>query len=750
MTPWQNQPIQPKQQKKKKKTEMKEKSVLWRELKRFQGKPRIALIFMLLLPLLYSAVYLHANWDLYSKIENLDVAVVNQDVPVKMGDTLVSGGKQVEDNLKKTPGFKWNFVGNDLEAAQQGMRDGEYYLIIHIPQDFSKDLTSAGTLEAKRAKLNLYRDDANGFVAGMMTAQTESILGKALDEAVAETYFRTLFISLDEIKTGMTQAAEGAAKLDEAQKLTTSGISQINTALTNVDLTALQQKLTTLQTNIHAVNQVGPEFQSAHNEIHLGVSELAGVAESQATDIASLKLNIDPLKKWLSEDLKNSHGKALELATLNTELTSTKDTALTRQLDQSLSGATAATSELGKLTLADGTALQDHPEYKNLVADIESAQKNQKEIDKNIRRQAQISTTLALELNPQLLKAMADSLENTANSLEAAQGKIQSANQHFKTGAQMSTDAVSNLHTALAPLQQAGSDSLQDIPKAINGFLQLQNGIAKLDTAMPQISAGTHELSTKLADGAAKIPGLSEDNRNALAKTMASPVDVEMQVYHSAEYYGRGLAPFFLTIALWVTAISMFLVLRTLPGRALTGRAPAWKLAWTGLSTPMFMGIGGSLIMGLALWPTLGMNPVHPVEYIVLLIVTAAAFVSLAFLFRLYLGSTQSAIFIIFLLLQLPASGGTFPLALLEPFYQVLGVISPMRYTVDAFRVAISGGNLTIFWQSVAILFLIFLGTLPLIMHKIHKKKLFTMNDLHPKFVTSAATSDYAFSVHPR
>lgn len=729
---------------------MKNPSVMRRELKRFQGKPKIALIFMLLLPLLYSAVYLHANWDLYSKIENLDVAVVNEDIPVKLGDTLVSGGTQIEENLRKTPGFKWNFIRGDLKTAQQGMKNGHYYLIIHIPNTFSKDLTSASTLKAKRAKLNLYRDDANGFVAGMMTAQTESILGKALDEAVAETYFRTLFISLDEIKNGMTQAAEGAGKLDEALVLTTSGISQINTALKEVDLTALQEKLTKLQTNLNEINKIAPQFHDAHNEINLGTSTLSGLAQSQIADIEQIKQNLKPLQKWFTNDLTQSHEKAIELVNLNNELTSTKETSHTRQLDNSLTNAVAATNELSKLTLADGTALQDNPAFKSLISSLETSQNNRQEITKNIHKQAQISTNLALNLNPRLLTLMTDALTNTTKSLENTSAQLHEANQHFKNGAEKTNTAINNLHTTLSPLHQAGSESLQDIPKAISGFLQLQDGISKLDTAMPQISNGTHELATKLAAGAEKIPGLNEDSRNNLAKTMASPVDIEMQVDNSAEYYGRGLAPFFLTIALWVTAISMFLVLRTLPGRALTGRAPAWKLAWAGLSAPLTLGIGGSLIMGIVLWPTLGMNPVHPFEYIILLIVAAASFVSLAYLTRLYLGSTQSAVFIILLLLQLPASGGTFPLALLEPFYQVLATISPMRYTVDAFRVAISGGNLGIYWDSVTLLFAIFLGTLPLIVHKINAKKHFTIDDLHPKFVTSTSTGDYAFSVHPR
>lgn len=729
---------------------MSKPSLLQRELKRFQGPSKLALIFMLLLPLLYSAVYLHANWDLYSKIENLDVAIVNQDVPVKLGTDLVEGGKQVEENLKKTEGFKWNFVGNDLDAAMQGMRDGKYYLVIHIPQDFSKDLTSAGSLEAKRSQLHLYRDDANGFVAGMMTSQMEALLGKALDEAVAETYFRTLFVSLDEIKSGMNQAAEGAAKLDGAIKLTSDGVHQINTALTDVDLSELSNHLTQVQNNIHNVNQVLPGFQDAHAEIRQGVTGLAGIVDAQKSDIANLGVHLEPIRKWLNEDLGSSQKKAVDLVSLNTELSSTKDSATLVQMNRLESDSVAATAELSKLKLADGSALADNPQYQKLVQSLTQLQTQQKDLEKNLHSQAQLSSQLSVELNPTVLQAAAKSLEESRSSLSNTAAQLQNAQAHFHTGTAKLDETVVGLRDALNPLQQASGNSLAKIPSAVSGFLQLKDGMAKLDTAMPQISAGTHELSTKLAEGAAKIPGLNEDARNALAKTMASPVDVTMQVDNPASFYGRGLAPFFLTIALWVTAISMFLVLRTIPGRALSGRAPAWKLAWAGLATPLAMGVGGSLLMGIVLWPTLGMNPVNPFEYVVLLIVAAASFVALAYLTRLYLGSSQAAIFIILLLLQLPASGGTFPIAMLEPFYRGLGFISPMRYTVDAFRVAISGGNLTIYWQSVAVLAAIFLACIPLIIHKINQRKLFTMEDLHPKFVTSETTGDYAFSIHPR
>ena len=54
---------------------------------------------------------------------------------------------------------------------------------------------------------------------------------------------------------------------------------------------------------------------------------------------------------------------------------------------------------------------------------------------------------------------------------------------------------------------------------------------------------------------------------------LSSPADVTMQIDNPATYYGRGLAPMFFAIALWVFGISVFLVVRPITGRALAGRA---------------------------------------------------------------------------------------------------------------------------------------------------------------------------------
>ena len=54
------------------------------ELRRFRGiLPIIALTFVTLVPFIYGAVYLAANWDPYGHLSSLPVAIVDEDEPVE-------------------------------------------------------------------------------------------------------------------------------------------------------------------------------------------------------------------------------------------------------------------------------------------------------------------------------------------------------------------------------------------------------------------------------------------------------------------------------------------------------------------------------------------------------------------------------------------------------------------------------------------------------------------------------------------
>jgi len=187
------------------------------ELRRFKGPlPILALLFLMLVPLMYGALYLWSNWDPYGKLDQVPVAVVNQDQPVVVNGKTVDAGNRLVSELEADPIFDWQFV--DEEQAAKGLADGQYYLTIIIPPDFSADLASGATKDPQRAVIYLHRDDVNGYVIGLLTASVQTKLEGAIDRAAIGAYFDSVFTNLDSIRGEVTTAAGSATKLAAGAK----------------------------------------------------------------------------------------------------------------------------------------------------------------------------------------------------------------------------------------------------------------------------------------------------------------------------------------------------------------------------------------------------------------------------------------------------------------------------------------------------------------------------------------------------
>src|SRR5438309_9934224 len=96
------------------------------ELKRFgRGRlPRAALAALLLLPLLYGALYLWSFWDPYGRLDKVPVAVVNADQGATVkGQRLTAGDDLVKGlHANKSRGFDWRQT--DAAHAAKGVEDG--------------------------------------------------------------------------------------------------------------------------------------------------------------------------------------------------------------------------------------------------------------------------------------------------------------------------------------------------------------------------------------------------------------------------------------------------------------------------------------------------------------------------------------------------------------------------------------------------------------------------------------------------
>jgi putative membrane protein len=286
-------------------------------------------------------------------------------------------------------------------------------------------------------------------------------------------------------------------------------------------------------------------------------------------------------------------------------------------------------------------------------------------------------------------------------------GQVNTAAGQLKTTTATVASAADTLAADAPKLQSQVNGASSQVQKLAAGAKQVATGAAQLDTGLgTALTGGTHldtgigklhtgaaQLASGLADAQHQIPVLSPRQEKDNASTLASPVDVAVTNLHPANNYGRGLTPFFFSIALWVFGITGFLILRPISQRALAGRASSWTVALAGWLPPVIACVVGGLVLYVVLEVGLGLAPVHPWEMAGIVALAAVAFTSIAHFLRLLLGGVASAVSLILLLLQLTTCAGTYPYETLPQVFRALHPVLPMTYLVDALRVTITGGN---------------------------------------------------------
>src|SRR5699024_8745323 len=135
------------------------------ELKRFaKGRmPKIALLAIIFMPLLYGALYLWAFWNPFNEVDKLPVALVDNDRGAVVEGQQLDAGKQVTDELIGRHDLDWQLVSP--EKARQGVDDGEYYFSVTLPENFSAAVGSPMSEDPRQAKINVLYNDTNNYLS---------------------------------------------------------------------------------------------------------------------------------------------------------------------------------------------------------------------------------------------------------------------------------------------------------------------------------------------------------------------------------------------------------------------------------------------------------------------------------------------------------------------------------------------------------------------------------------------------------
>ncbi len=583
---------------------------------------RLAIGFLLVVPLLYGALYLWSNWDPYGQTARMPVAVVNEDVPVTVSGTTVAAGGLFTQALRSDPIFDWHFT--DSADADHGLRTGRYQIVIRVPRTFSADLASGSTSSPRRAALAMNVDDGNGYLIEIIARTAKDEITQKVDAAATTAYFESVYGQLDQLRSGLAGARDGAGQLRDGLATEHAGAARLAAGLD----TAAGSSATLAD----GAQQVADGDRQLADVLVPAASELAAALPAVSSQVTAVTGTAATLTSQVSQGAHSLAAQQQSVADAVTQL----------GRDQPAIVGTAAYQQL--LTTS-----------RQVTTRVDQVSTTAATLNNGAQRLVQANATLASRV-----PALRSQLTGGAAKIQA----LASGAQQVATGAQQ-------LHGGLT--------------SAADGAQQLASGADRLHS-------GAAELATGLATAVNRLPDLSASQKRANAQILGSPARVDLAVTHPAKVYGRGLAPFFFSIALWVFGIAAFLVLRPITGRMLSGRTGNLTVAVAGWLPVMAVGSLGGLILLAVVQFGLGLDPVHPLWTVGLVVLAAAAFTGIAHMLRVAAGVVGSAVALVLLMLQLTSSAGIYPVQTLPAFFAAIHPYLPMTYLVDGLRITLTGG----------------------------------------------------------
>ena len=561
---------------------------------------------------------------------------------------------------------------------------------------------------------------------------------------------QTLRVSVAPLAAGAQQLASGSQTLANGIRQYTGGVGQLaaglgqlnaNSGALNSGASQLQSGLSQLSTGTKTlsnganelngkVNSMIPELQNQMNSMSGDISNKGAALNNALRPLASTQSQMTELSAKLgqisdgigqiqSAVSSNSSSTKLNSAVgvLNSidksklsEADQQKLAGVTQQLQSASSNSDQATlvSQLTKLkagvnnlrTAVDQSATQAGNSTKQVQ---EAALALQNSLT---NMQSQTSTAIGgmssqLTLATSELAKGADKVNSGANTAAAGAGTLTSGIGQYTAGVAQAGAGAGQL-TANSGQLNSGAGQLAgalgqlngQVPALTAGVNQLAAGTQQLVDNSPalvqgviKLNVGAAKLSTALGKGAKTINGIKTSNRTA--KMIAEPSVEKHSNYSYVPNYGHALAPYVLSVALYVGMLVFNFVYPIRRVADPDASATAWWFSKVvvGAVAAIAMAVVECGIMMMC-----GLTIDHVPSFFTTTILFGLASMAVVMFLSMTFDNPGRFVAMVLLMLQLGGSGGTFPMEVTMKFYNVIHWYLPMTYSILGLRDSISGG----------------------------------------------------------
>ena len=496
------------------------------KVKNFFTRPMtlITIIGIACVPALYNISFLTSMWDPYGRLDQLPVAVVNQDQSATFQDKTLTIGDDMVDNMKESKSLDFHFVSE--KDAEKGLEEGDYYMVITLPEDLSEKASSLLTDQPEHLTISYQTSKGHSFVASKMSESAMEKLKASVSETITETYTSAVFDSMGEIQSGMVEAADGSQQLtDGASQLETgsqtlsSGLSTLSSSGQSL-VTGANQLATGVVSYTDGVNQAASGSQTLSSGLTTytnGVASLASGAEQINANSSQLIAGVGQLQSGASQVEQlvtgaNQLQAGLEQLASSTSLSAEQSSQI-QALLTGLPQLQAAINQLNDRLSSIGGVPVDTSTLSSLMTEMGAQAQGlltAAQADKTASIEALQATAtyknLTADQQAELVGALQNSPSTTVAAAQTILGQLSQLSQ-----------ALSSLGTQLGQLQSAvgqiNTAANQALPGATTAIENLSSGLSQVNTALNQqvlpgtqaLTSGVSQLQTQLSSGASQL-----------------------------------------------------------------------------------------------------------------------------------------------------------------------------------------------------------------------------------------------------
>ncbi|MCR8853136.1 YhgE/Pip domain-containing protein [Lysinibacillus fusiformis] len=690
---------------------------------------------LIFLPSLYAWLNIYASMDPYAHTSNMKIAIVNEDTGTTVRNEAINVGNEVIENLKTNESFTWE-LENEKQAIEH-LKNGDYFAMIVIPNDFSQKLTSILTEQPTKAHIDYYVNEKKNPIAPKITSKGASVLTQQVSSEFVSTVNGTLFSifntiglemereipdfrkfenyvftieqHLPDINSFLAQASSQGKDADQllnraitqipqVEQLTTNGLTTIQKGLTLVnEADALFNELSPLiKKDVQTVQNIAQHFTDIINKLNSIDLDSASITQTKETlknQLSTSKENIthsiqtlEALQKLIQADTltRNQLQDSLDSIIASLQQSNAKDN---QQIIEQLTVIRDALQNNPSFTDSTLNALKDLQQLNTLHADILAKIEQLQPIDKNVIQQ---------------------DITAIQNIAQNATANLQKFLVYYNDN--LEPQIRSTLSSAKSTLTSASAmltDVKQFLPQATDKLTQAKNTLGTASSALQKIQGEFPTLSTKIKDLANKLRTLeNEADISEIVQLLKNDVNAERDFFEEPiklkehrifpiANYGTAMTPFYTVLSIWVGCLLLISLLSV----NLHGNSPysIREIYFGRLLTFATFSIIQTLIITIGDTFLVDGSIQAPAYFILFGLLISIVFVTVVYTLVSVFGNVGKALAIVMLVLQIAGSGGTYPVELLPKFFQIINPFLPFTYAIEMMREAVGG----IIWSTV-------------------------------------------------